>query len=267
MKNILVSGLLIILFTDHGQTQNFYLSAAGTYQFKLGGFPFSETTSNNGTSTNVSRLFNIASGPGAGIIFGYNLKTNLALEGRFIYQSGNQIFEDYYSSFGYVSTYKTTFTGKFLRFEPLLRINFGEKKLNYYISAGPCINLFSVMTEENFNTNPSEIEEENFEYKGNIAYGGSGLIGIKYSLNENFSVFAEGNITAQSWAPKGYSKTKHLINGTDRLPYESVYDKETEFVEEYTYSGSPDTSKPDKQTKLYFPLSTWGFFAGIKFTF
>ncbi len=159
-----------------------------------------------------------------------------------------------------------------IRVIPAIKFMLGEKKFHPYVKAGLVVGMGGKIIEDNIHTstmnNINYVTEEAYEFKGGISFGFNGVLGINYMFTNKIGVFAEASGICQNWAPKKSIMTKNINNGVDDLAQTTTYDKETDFVNSYSYSaGAPDTSQPTKSLKYYFPFSSIGINIGLHISF
>jgi len=164
---------------------------------------------------------------------------------------------------------------RFFRIIPTIKFNTNFNKLNPFIKFGIIIGFGSIYTEENYykkeiTVNITEkINEETtykeWTYNGGFSIGYNTRIGVDYKINEKLYLFGEFNIISLKYSNTKGEMTKYVENGEDKLSETSTYDKEYEFVEEYSiYQNEPiDENKPRKVLKEANPFDSIGFNIGI----
>jgi hypothetical protein len=165
--------------------------------------------------------------------------------------------------------------GSMLRFIPSIRLTAGDWKVKPYVKFGLVISVLNRMQYEDIQTDIStagvqKITEQTEIGKGNVSLGFAGAVGATYQLPQNFGVFAELGLIAQSYAPTQSKITKFTIDGVDQLPGMSTRDIETEYVDHYSHSypTTPDAeNQPYETTKDYYPFSSIGLNVGISWSF
>jgi hypothetical protein len=155
-----------------------------------------------------------------------------------------------------------------LKFNLSIIIAAGFEKINPYAKFGFIFGTGSIFFEYNENDN-GDIFKEKTKYNGGSAFGLNAAIGVLYKLKDRISVFAELNMVNLSYAPKKGEVTNATYNGDDVLNYYYSYDKDTEFVDTYTYNynnPSADT-EPRELLKQKFPFGSVGINLGLQFNF
>ena len=163
---------------------------------------------------------------------------------------------------------QTTYKGRILWINPLLKINFNKSKVSPYICLGPSIGLFGKVSE-NFVGNPysHDLFEIKRVYSKGIAYGISSTLGIQgqFFKNTNLSLFAEINSLNASFGPKSGEVVKSIKNGVDLLE-ELGMNRFIIFKDKYINDGTfpSDPDKPILATRVYYPFSSLGLKIGVK---
>ena len=72
-----------------------------------------------------------------------------------------------------------------------------------------------------------------------------------------------------SYAPTKGETTLATYNGIDELSTMTTNEKETEFVDSYTYNSASPTSdsQPDTDLKIRLPFGSFGINVGLKISF
>jgi hypothetical protein len=272
-RKILLLGLGLCI-PPGANAQNLFLEVHGTYQFPIGGiadYDESTSTTASGTTTtynSVSR--NYGKGPGGGFVLGGSLTQLLGWEARFTFITGGTTTVKYNStSPSYTSAGEAGSFGRYVRFEPAIRIRTGDGAQCWYAAFGPSLALFpkAINTYEYNTQGPTPISSRSvFEQSGSVGWGGFGALGYSSQRPGKVGYFAELNCTAQSWAPAKAEVTEYTVNGEDRLGTLSTAGRELEYVNGYTDTGDTNPDAPSKALKEYLPMSTWGIRAGIRFT-
>ncbi|MEO8067973.1 MAG: hypothetical protein ABI599_09805, partial [Flavobacteriales bacterium] len=222
----------------------------------------------------TSRTINYGEGYGGGLNMGLGLGEVMGVELRGTYVSGKEqettsTNDDGDYSSNRTSTAKTTY----LRVEPALRATVGKSQVKVYIAAGPSIALGTKLTiegtdldryEDPFNPDLSytRTSTDQGEYEGGVGWGGFGALGLVWAPNTMFGVFAEAQATAQTWAPtQGKGESRSVTNYDDGTTqtYNDSFD--VDYVESY------EADDETKGLRTSLVLSTWGFRAGLRFSF
>jgi len=226
-----------------------------------------------------------------GATVGYMFTENIGAELGFDYLMGNK-FTTGTSKYSNTSIYNfidsimndvnTTHTsgslkskgsGNMLRFIPALRITAGKGAIKPYLRLGLVVsvaNKLKITSEdsETDNSNVTTVSIHEFKYSGGISLGFAGALGANYKISDHMGVFAEFGIITQSWAPKKGLLTKYTIDGVDKLPGMSDENKETEFVNSYSYTSTNDVSSESRKSiKTHYPFSSIGLNVGVSFSF
>lgn len=156
---------------------------------------------------------------------------------------------------------------------PSLKIQAPLTKITPYVKAGIVIGVGTkIKTEQQSVSSSGYGNVVNYsiktEYNGGLPFGFSGAFGGNYKLNKKFSIFGEFNFISQNWAPRHRKMTSYVYNGTDVLNNLLPYQRETDYVDNYTeknVNGNPeDPYTASKELKSYHPFSSWGISVGLQ---
>jgi hypothetical protein len=83
------------------------------------------------------------------------------------------------------------------------------------------------------------------------------------------SLFGQVNMTDMAYAPSKGEITEWNANGKNVLPDKTIRQKEMEYINNYTEDTTvqPLDSQPAKDRKQYYPLNSFGFSLGLKYSF
>ena len=263
--SILLSALLISTIFCKGQ--GIYINSNTAYEFSLAPMAISANYSSNKIES-VKGSF--GKGLDIGLGAGYNFNKNIAAEIDLNYLIGGKIdFSD--ASDINTPTETETLKGRMFRIIPTIKVSGGEK-VRPYAKVGIVLGVGTKLIDESVRYNylfagTVDKYEETTEFSGGMSLGFKGNAGIDFSFSEKFGIFAEVNFISQSWAPKKAEITSYEVNGADKLSTLDVRDKETEFVDSYDPNLPIEPYQSDKSLQIYLPFSSWGFNAGVKFTF
>lgn len=275
-----MAACLLLLITNLKAEKKLYLGFGTSYHFSAAQnwIGNSNYTSSNGQVTTKRNKGEGSLGRGVQLdgFAGYRLNNNLSLELGLAYLYGFKN-ESVYSSSNttYSNYYKDQMQAQSLRLLPGLKFSSGEGQLKPYARAGILLGLISKLesnSESNsqyFGSFPSSSSEETtFEASGGLSLGFAGSLGLDIKLSESVNFFSEIQMISHSWAPKKGVYTKYTEDGVDVLPNMSINEKETEFVDEYSYdSNAPsDPNQPEKELKMFLPFSSVGLRVGLSFT-
>jgi len=111
--------------------------------------------------------------------------------------------------------------------------------------------------------------EEEISYK--LGIGFHGIVGIEYGLSDNLAFFLQARVDQISLKLDKREITKYTVNGQDKLKenYPNISDKETEYVDEYTYdsTATPDPNSPSKELTFTSPANSVTLALGIALKF
>lgn len=150
---------------------------------------------------------------------------------------------------------------------PSFVLNAGMETFDPYARFGLVIGAISrvyVKEQEKDNSNTWDYEGI---YKGGLPLGFSAALGVNYTLNDRFNVFAELNCNGINYSPKKYELTLYELNGEDLLDDLTTSQKEIEFVREYDALDPVPSSSPEKRLKESFPFSNVELNLGVELRF
>lgn len=264
----------------------FGLAQAQSFKFSVGyGFPWlSQQIGTNSFSTysatldlntglevprvtSTSKTIEGSYGAGLNITgaFGYTLSENIGLELGLSYATGRKyttvsnytdIRQEVLKSF----THETESSkSKAILFTPMLKFITHKRNFTPYFLIGP------VLGKINFNRALSRITEENgvtvsevrnTKYKGGIAVGLRGAVGVSVVLNGKFSLFSEIMFTGMNYFAKESEIERYTVNGEDKLSLLTENIRKTVYVKEVEID-SDNASDYDKNPgkSIRFPLS------------
>lgn len=264
----LITVFTCILGVNNVVGQGTYVNINAGYGAKmssqtLDNFYNSTSTSNSETSEQV--YVSLGKGLNFGGAFGYMFNENIGAELGFSYLlGGKSTSKDDYN--GDKTDY--TLSSNMLKINPSVVLSFGLDGVNPYTKFGFVIGMGSINMEYEENDN-GDIYKMKSKMHGGLAMGLNAAIGANYALSGNMSLFGEINMINMSYAPTKDELTEATYNGADQLPDMSIKDKETEYVDKYTYSDNnpPPDSEPSKDLKQKFPFGSFGLNFGLRINF
>jgi hypothetical protein len=263
LTKILLSVCVFTWYTNHLYAQGAYADVTLGY-----GTNMASSTSENGTFTNnleTSETVNFSLGKGVnfGGNFGYFLNNHIGFELGINYLLGGKNTSTFTGT-----DYKATYImhAKMLRLIPSIILAAGHEKINPYAKFGFVIGTGSVFSEME-EKDDGDITIENWKYNGGMALGMNSAIGVLYTLKSNLFFFGEVNMINMSYAPTKGKITEATFNGKDELPDMTTRQKESEFVDSYSYDpmNPPPASEPRKELKYKSPFGSVGINIGLRF--
>jgi opacity protein-like surface antigen len=273
-KHLLVALITLVAFKS--QAQNVYLKVNGGYNF--GTTSISESAANQQQVSTVTTYekSNIKFGKGfqfaasVGLMFNKYIGTELQIG----YLLGtNSKIKQTNANAGSINETNLSYSSNMLSFTPSLVLTPGFDKLNPYARFGMCLGLTKVSVEsESKSTNLSgnvNSNEAGWQLSGGLGLGFTSSLGVAFKLNDKFTLFAELSNSTIMYKPKKGEIVLSKTNGVDDLATYTVSEKETEFVDEYTYdsSATQDKTKPTKEIRPNLSLGGMGFQIGTAFHF
>lgn len=257
-----------------------HLSAQGTYvNIGLGygmnsasaSRGYNQTTTSSISSTNTEVHGSYGKGFNFGATFGYMFSKNVGAELGINYLIGRPTKITYTDNINSPADLQTDeFKVNMLRIIPSVVIAVGEGKMQPYAKIGLALGVMGKGTNNNTGKYGTNTSENTWEYNGGTAIGFASALGLKIG-GGNMAFFGEIAMINQSWAPAKKIQTKSTNNGVDQLAYMTINQKETDYVESYTYTNPnvspPDQNSPQQSSKLYLPMSSFGINVGLRIAF
>jgi hypothetical protein len=256
------------LFSTSVFAQDFYFTAGGGYGFGMStqNLPgFYNSRSNNDSATYEQINISLGKGLNFGASFGYMFREYLGAEIGISYLLGSKTQVKDITDYG-ESVY--SYSASMLRLVPSIVVSAGLDKVNPYAKFGLIIGIGSVSNDLT-NDEDSSFVEKNYVMNGGVAFGCSAAAGVLVKLNKHFSFFGEINLVNLSYAPTKGELIHATYNNNDMLPGMSVKEKETEYVNNYTYNyqtPSPE-DQPNKELKNRLPFGSIGINVGVQFRY
>lgn len=265
-------GLAVTVLAHAVSGQRYYLQANGTYQWPIGGLSgiVSNDVTPGGQTQRVIHYervnLNWGRGAGAGITFGRGFTRHFSAEVRATWFPRTKTAWHYA---GGNSEFEQSVEMGFLRLEPGIRISTNDTASAWYVVLGPSIALLPRSTSSSEQLSQfggqSYRYASVFEMTGGVGWGGFAAIGYTYRTRSRLGIFAEMNITAQSWSPDHGEFIRDIVANEDRLPGLTESQLSVDYVNEYNSDQNNDPAKPSKQLRFHYPMSCWGLRAGLQF--
>lgn len=268
--------IFLIIFTTHAQESTdsengFYVSIGGGFGVGLCYYNprdyFDEDyypTYDNYKSINFvpGRGFNV--NLGAGYMFTKNIGVQLNLKDFFGLPV--KVHYDNFNNEGDPRTYKYQYSGMMLQVIPSVVLDLGLDKIDPYARFGLTIGAFPQIKYKETAVRNNDTYEYVGKYTGNIPLGYSAAVGVKYNLNDNFSLYGEFDCNGINYSPKKYKLTKYTVNDVDELSTLTVRQSETDFVKSYDVLQHYDGG-PAKKLRQTFPFSNFEINIGAIYRF
>lgn len=270
--------MFISLFSIAAYSQ-FYINVGGGYNL---GIATQSLLFNYEGTNDIEKIENVKTSLGKGLNFGLNLgymfNSNIGIDLQCSYLLGDETSGESKDNFTYfnINYYdyeKESIKSQMFRVNPSIIIASGFDKLDPYAKFGVILGFGSIT----YNRLYEEYENNQLEHKkivkwkmdGGMAFGISSALGLMYHISDLISVYGELNLVGMSYAPKKGVMTEYTVNGSDKLPNLTTYDKEIDFVDDITYDYDipPSPAEPRKELKIYLPYSSIGFNIGVRFSF
>lgn len=257
---------VMTLATEAVKAQGAYVNVGVGY-----GFPLACQTLGTNNSANSVEIVRGSLGKGfnAGAGFGYMFNENIGAELNLNYLIGGKTTLTDNSSTTNEEDVQTT-KGSMLRINPAIKVTFGET-VKPYAKFGMVIGVAGKITETEEDHSGAPLlpmtTEIKTEYKGGVALGVSGALGLDFMLSDMFGIYAELGAIAQSYAPTKSEIVQADFNGADQLGNMTTRDRETEYSNDLPDDTGNDDNKPNQDLKFYSPFSSWGINVGVHLAF
>lgn len=273
---MLIIVFVISLFSNTLFAQGAYVKINAGYGINMSSF-VAQNSSNSTTTlppysysySTEAVNYSLGKGLNFGGAFGYMFNKNIGAELGISYLLGGTTKIVNESQFGTGhSTNEITMHSNMLRFIPSVVIASGFEGINPYAKFGLLIGTGSLFIDGDENE-PGGIMIEKWKYNGGFAIGLNSAIGAMFTINDNISIFGEIDMVNLSYAPTKAELTEASLNGVDQLPTMTTRQKETEFVDSYTFDSAnpPSDSEPAKEVKFKMPYGSVGLNVGLKISF
>ena len=258
---------VISLFANNLFAQGAYVNINTGYGFNMSSQnldDFSNITEGSNSTTREQVNVSLGKGLNLGGAFGYMFNENIGAELGISYLLGGKSKAKYTYTGG---TEDYTVSSKMLRIIPSLVIASGFENINPYAKFGFVIGSGSIKYEYNGDDGVIWVKKE--KLNGGLAFGLNAGVGALFNLSDNMSFFGELNMVNLSYAPTKGEITEATYNGKDKLPNMTTREKETKFVNSYTYNyqSPPPDSQPRERLKQKFPFGSFGLNFGLRIGF
>ena len=258
---------LIPFFANSVFAQGFYVNVNTGYGFGMGSTidGFYNYTSGSNSVTREQVFVSLGKGFNFGSDFGYMFTKNIGAEIGISYLlGGTSIAKDEYNG----GTTEYRISSRMVRFIPSVVVSSGLEKFAPFAKFGLVVGSGSANNEME-DKYGGDVIYYNEKLSGGLAFGIKAAVGAYLHINDLISLYMDVNTVNLSYAPTKGEIVELTNNGTDLLPNLTTYDKETEFVKEYTYNSSspPPDSQPRQELIERFPFQSFGINFGITFTF
>jgi hypothetical protein len=273
----LIMVFAISLFASNIFAQGAYVGFNAGYGFGMGSFTASNSTYTQKTIgyTRTEDAVNLSFGKGLNIAgtFGYMFNKNVGAELGISYLIGGKTTitdKATYTNSSSLDTYN--YSASMLRINPTIVVTAGLEGINPYAKFGVIVG-FGSYTVDNVSstTNTLGTTEDLFteKYSGGMAIGVNAGVGAFYNLSDNLALFGELNMVNLSYAATKSIFTVNSINGEDQLSTMTTSQKETNYVDSYTYDSAAtvSTSTASSGQKAKVPFGSFGINIGVKFSF
>jgi hypothetical protein len=149
---------------------------------------------------------------------------------------------------------------------PSVVLDLGLDKIDPYARFGLSIGAYPLVKYKETQVRNNITYEYQGKYTGSIPLGYSAAVGVKFNLNDNFSLFGEFDCNGINYSPKKYKITKYTENGVDRLSTLTVRQQETDYVKNYD-AKQTSAGSPKQELKITFPFSNFEINIGAVYRF
>ena len=269
------------LYIDFNLGYNFGLNS------QVLGYNNTNSQAANGDYTSKNEVITGSFGKGMNIggTVGYMFNANIGAELGINYlMGGTTSSEDINSSAivgqEYSKTSTTDMSASMLQLNPSIVFSLGKEGFNPYAKFGMVIGTSGKITgEETLSGNEWDGSSNSVvavnatkthELSGSTAFGWSAAIGGTYAFNENMGLFGELNMINMGWSPSKGEITEYKEDGVDMLVGSTVRDRETDYVNETTWTSTPSTpdeTKPNESLKNTYSFGSMGIKVGFRYNF
>lgn len=272
MKNILLTGLLVLFCQLSGYSQRFYVRAGGGYAWPSGPRNMTSDYQVNyvlATNTYTETLAHHRGSYGAGLTgslaFGYRFTEQLCIEGGPSYLAGKSYHGQEHYSGGFTGNAGTQTYARMPALTAALVISPSGRHWRPFAKAGIIVGKPRIYNQDTEAFNSDHISRE-WEITGKTAWGFQGGLGINYTLNPRLALFLEGIFRSMSFIPEKGTVTSFEKNGENQYNTLTVRQRELEYKGSYTTnSGSrPPSNQPSQTANDPFPFSSAGLQLGLQ---
>jgi len=272
--------LLICLWANAAAAQSYFIKAAVGYNMpltdaqhlQLSGFPYSGSSISvrNDYVFDVSRA-SLCAGNNALLFAGwwFSRYAGVAVDASVGF-SGKRYTTD--AALGIYPEGSTTSITQYARtpvvVTPSLAIRTGEHDFTGYVLVGIALPVSRrIYTESETRRNDTLLFADKMQLKTSFSLGLSGTAGVKYRLDDHFSICAELHVLALSVYARRAELTASTAYGQDvmysRTGYERVTEYQKDFDPQYTY----DENSPRPRPRYTIPFSSLGVQLGVWYEF
>ncbi|OQX72831.1 MAG: hypothetical protein B6D61_13215 [Bacteroidetes bacterium 4484_249] len=255
--------IIIPFFANSSFAQGAYFNLNVGYGLGIGSsFEdfYNETDGSNSTTYEKSYVA-LGKGLNFGGDIGFMFNKNIGAELGISYLlGGSSKAKDEYNN----GTTDYKIKSRMLRFIPSIVVSTGLENVTPFAKFGIVVGTGSLKTEieDNDDGDVMIIKEK---YKGGMAFGFKAAVGAIMNLSDMLSFYIDINTINAAYAPKKSEITEYTYKGEDKLPDLNTYQKETEYVKEYTYnpSSTPSDTQPRQALIEKYPMQSFGINAGV----
>ncbi len=263
MKKSILSLVFIFIVSLSIHAQGLYLGAGFGYGFRAGGTVVGSNSNSNGSYEVVKGSYGAGMVPNVSV--GYFFSENLGAELNLGYLIGRKttLTDNLGNNTGTDKFNSTTF---YLNPSFVICGN-NEAKVVPYAKIGMFLGMgtkATIKSHTDYFNNAQELtatDDDEFEYKGNMALGLTSALGMDFMLTEKFAIFGELTTRLASWSPKSYTASTTSIDYINGIPQpSSQFSVSGNFVKEIpaNYTGTNTGAE-------VLALSAVGLNVGVKF--
>ncbi len=243
----------------------------------------STTTLNAETGYEVSRATssheNVKGSYGAGWnasgAFCYTLSENIGLELGLSYGIGKEYttkstFTETHLENKNMTNESETFKSRAISFTPALKFMTQKRGFTPYFLVGPVfskVNFRSAMIRTMEENGTVTTESHNTKFKGGIALGLRGAIGVSVIVNKKLTLFSEIVFTGMNYYPKESEITHYSINGKDEIGTLTPNVRKTVYVEKIendSDKANDNVNIPNRNLRFPVAMSSVSANAGVQ---
>jgi Outer membrane protein beta-barrel domain len=272
MKQLVLTGLLLLLLQASGFSQRFYVRAGGGYSWPSGPQHMTSnyqvnyaSATNSFTEAFAGHRGSYGTGLTGSVAVGYRFTDQLWAEAGAAYLAGKtyQGAERYSGSIAGEVNSET-----YARMPALaasLVVSPAGRHWRPYAKAGILVGRPRIYNQDTEAFDGDVVHRE-WEIRGKKAWGFQGGLGIHYGFNARVGLFLEGLFRSLSFIPEKGRVTRYTKNGQDQYSTLTVRQRELEYRDSYTRDSSsqPPADQPGQTGNDAFPFGSAGLQLGVQ---
>ena len=255
--------------------QKLSYSAQFGYQFGYG----NQTTesiviSSDGSFTQyhyANERSKLSSGFLSGLGVNYRYSPSISINFHLFYFKGASTTSSFVEMYpDYINFYGNTYRINAGYSNPSVSFHLPKGPFQFQLSIGPILGYskkFDNIKNDLLSKSGFTYQETEFETQASMLKGFKSSFGVAGKLSSKVNWFGEFSVLNWSFSPKKMQMVAHTINGVDELASLSDYEKETIYVDQYTYSGNTDPNKPRELLRRAIQINGVSLQVGFNYSF